>query len=87
MKDSETLEESKQISGDKYHAIMEDMRESYYEVDLKGNLIFFNDALCRQLGYSREELMGMNYTAYTKPEEVKRYIEIYKEVYETGNSN
>jgi len=87
MKGTEEQEESKGTPGDKYRDILEDMRESYYEVDLKGNLTFFNDALCRQLGYSREELMGMNYTVYTKPEEVKRYFEIYNDVFETGNPN
>jgi diguanylate cyclase (GGDEF)-like protein/PAS domain S-box-containing protein len=66
---------------------MEDMKESYYEIDLDGNFKFFNDALCRQLGYSREELMGMNYRVYTRPEQVKKQVEIYKQVYRTGNPN
>jgi diguanylate cyclase (GGDEF)-like protein/PAS domain S-box-containing protein len=72
---------------DKYRTIMEDMKESYYEIDLNGNFKFFNDALCRQLGYSREELMGMNYRVYTRPEQVKKQVEIYKQVYRTGNPN
>jgi diguanylate cyclase (GGDEF)-like protein/PAS domain S-box-containing protein len=63
------------------------MKESYYEIDLKGNFKFFNDALCRQLGYSREELMGMNYRVYTRPEQVKKQVEVYKQVYRTGNPN
>jgi diguanylate cyclase (GGDEF)-like protein/PAS domain S-box-containing protein len=81
------VEETKSISEDKYRTIMEDMRECYYEVDLKGNFTFFNDALCRQLGYSREELMGMNYRVYIKPEQIKRHVEIYKHVYRTGEPN
>ena len=72
---------------DKYQTIMEDMKESYYETDLDGNFTFFNDALCRQLGYSREELMGMNYRVYTPPEQVKKQSEIYKRVYRIGNPN
>jgi diguanylate cyclase (GGDEF)-like protein/PAS domain S-box-containing protein len=72
---------------DKYRTIMEDMKESYYEIDLDGNFKFFNDALCRQLGYAREELMGMNYRVYIKPEQVKKQVEIYEEVYRTGNPN
>jgi diguanylate cyclase (GGDEF)-like protein/PAS domain S-box-containing protein len=72
---------------DKYRTIMEDMKESYYEIDLNGNFKFFNDALCRQLGYPREELMGMNYRVYTRPEQVKEQVEIYKQVYRTGNPN
>jgi len=72
---------------DKYRTIMEDMKESYYETDLDGNFTFFNDALCRQLGYSREELMGMNYRVYTPPEHVKKQSELNKQVYKTGNPN
>ncbi len=72
---------------DKYRTILEDMKESYYEIDLDGNFKFFNDALCRQLGYSREELMGMNYRVYTRPEQVKKQVEVYKQVYRTGNPN
>jgi diguanylate cyclase (GGDEF)-like protein/PAS domain S-box-containing protein len=66
---------------------MEDMKESYYEIDLDGNFTFFNDALCSQLGYSREELMGMNYRVFTPPENIKKQLELYKQVYRTGNPN
>jgi diguanylate cyclase (GGDEF)-like protein/PAS domain S-box-containing protein len=72
---------------DKCRAIMEDMKESYYETDLDGNFTFFNDALCRQLGYSREELMGMNYRIYIPPEHVKKQSKLNKQVYQTGNPN
>jgi len=81
----ERLEET--TLAEKYRAIMEDMKESYYEMDLDGNFTFFNDALCRQLGYSREELMGMNYRVYIPPQNVKKQFELYKQVYQTGNPN
>ena len=71
----------------KYRVIMEDMKDSYFEMDLEGNFTFLNDALCRQLGYSREELMGMNYRVYTPPADSKKLDEINRQVYETGNSN
>jgi diguanylate cyclase (GGDEF)-like protein/PAS domain S-box-containing protein len=81
------LEETVLTLEDKYRIIMEDMKESYYEMDLDGNFTFFNDALCRQLGYSREELMGMNYRVYTPPEHVKKQSELNKQVHQTGNPN
>jgi len=79
------LEGTELVLEDKYRTIMEDMKESYYEIDLNGNFKFFNDALCRQLGYSREELTGMNHRVYAGPDKVKKQIEIYKQVYRTGN--
>ena len=71
-------------SEERYRTVLEDMEESYYEVDLAGNLTFFNDALCRRLGYSKKELMGMNYRVYTPPENVKKVLETYNRVYRTG---
>ena len=85
--ENEQLEENTLKLEDKYRTIMEDMKESYYEIDLDGNFTFFNDALCRQLGYSREELMGMNYRVFTPPQNVKKHFELYKQVYRTGNPN
>jgi diguanylate cyclase (GGDEF)-like protein/PAS domain S-box-containing protein len=69
----------------KYRVMMEDMKESYYEMDIDGNFTFFNDSLCCQLGYSREELIGVNYRAYTRPEHAKKLHEINKQVCQTGN--
>jgi diguanylate cyclase (GGDEF)-like protein/PAS domain S-box-containing protein len=80
-------EQNFSMSEDKYRVLIKDIKESYYEMDLDGNFTFFNDALCAQLGYSREELMGMNYRVYTPPEHAKKLYEITKQVYKTGNSN
>ncbi len=74
-------------SEEKYRNILEGIEESYYEVDYAGNYTFFNDALCHQLGYSREELMGMNYKTYTPPDRVKEVFQVYNQVYRTGESS
>jgi diguanylate cyclase (GGDEF)-like protein/PAS domain S-box-containing protein len=78
------MEETLRRSEEKYRTILEDMEESYYEVDLAVNFTFFNSALCRQLGYSREELMGMNYRVYTPPDDVKKVFQAYNQVYRTA---
>ncbi len=78
------MEEALRQSEERYRTILEEMEEPYYEMDLAGNYTFFNDALCRQLGYSREEMMGMNYKVYTPPEDIKEVFEAYNQVYRTG---
>jgi PAS domain S-box-containing protein len=78
------MEEALKQSEEKYRTVLEDMEESYYELDSAGNFTFFNDAMCRQLGYSREELMGMNYKAYTPPDDVKEVFKIYNGIYRRG---
>ena len=52
----ETLRENEE----RYRTILESIEEGYFEVDLKGTFTFFNDSLCVVLGYSRDELEGMN---------------------------
>jgi PAS domain S-box-containing protein len=78
------MEEALTQSEEKYRTILQSMEESYYEVDHAGNFIFFNDALCSQLGYSRDELIGMNYKVFTPPDKVKNVFQTYNQVYRTG---
>ncbi|HQU34595.1 MAG TPA: PAS domain S-box protein, partial [Thermoanaerobaculaceae bacterium] len=71
-------------SEEKYRAILANMEESYYEADTAGNLTFFNDSLCRLLGYPREQLMGMNDRTYTDAESAKKLYRTFNAVYQTG---
>jgi PAS domain S-box-containing protein len=71
-------------SEEKYRTILENIQEGYFEVDLAGNCTFFNDSLCQTLGYSREELMGMNNRQYTDKENAKKLFQAFNEVYRTG---
>jgi PAS domain S-box-containing protein len=60
------------------------MEEPYYEIDLAGNYTFFNDALCKKLGYSRDEIKGITYKDYTAPDDIKQVFQHYNQVYRTG---
>ncbi len=71
-------------SEEKYRSILESIEEGYYEVDVAGNLSFYNSALCRILGYSREELKGMNNRSYASPETARRMFSVFNRVYRTG---
>jgi diguanylate cyclase (GGDEF)-like protein/PAS domain S-box-containing protein len=78
------IDEALQRSEEKYRSILEGMEEGYYEVDLKGNYTFVNDAVCRHQGRSRDEMIGMNNRDHTSPEVAKKIYRIYHEVYQTG---
>jgi PAS domain S-box-containing protein len=78
------MEEEVHQSEEKYRTILEDMQESYSEVDLEGNITFVNEAFCRNMGYSREELIGMNYSQYTPPELHEQIFRDFHKVYTTG---
>src|SRR4030042_176798 len=77
-------EELLRESEEKYRTILENIEDGYYEVDLAGNLTFFNDSICRISATPREQLMGMNNRQYTDPENLKKMFEAFNAVYRTG---
>lgn len=80
------VKEELKASGEKYKTILESIDEAYLELDLAGNLVFFNKAALQMLGYSQEEMLGMNYRRYVAPEAVKRIFQIFNNIYRTGQS-
>jgi len=77
-------EEALRQSEEKYRTILETMEEGYYEIDLRGNFTFCNDAECRIHGLSRDEMMGLNNREYSSPETAKRIFAIFNQVYKIG---
>jgi PAS domain S-box-containing protein len=77
-------EEMLRRSEEKYRTILENITDGYYEVDLAGNFTFFNDSLCKILGYSKNEIMGMNNRQYTDKENAKKLYQAFHKVYTTG---
>jgi PAS domain S-box-containing protein len=84
IKDRELTEDSLRQSEEKYRIILQGIEDGYYEVDLAGNMIFFNDAMCRILGYPRDELMGLNNRTFMSEETTKVVYETFNQVYRTG---
>ena len=71
-------------SEEKYRSILESMDEGYFEVDPAGNFTFFNAAVSRILGYSDDELLGMNNRHYMDEDNAKKVFETFNHVYKTG---
>ncbi len=71
-------------SEERYSAILENIQEGYYEVDLTGNYTFFNPSMAKILGYTEEEMTGMNYRLYTDKENAEKIYRDFNEVYRTG---
>ena len=70
-------------SEEKYRTILESIEDGYFELDLTGNLTFFNDSMCRILGYPKDELMGMNNQTYMTQETAKNVYQVFNRVYAT----
>ena len=52
----DTVQSATSIQRDRYRVLIEGVADGFYEVDLHGNFQFFNKALSRIFGYSRDEI-------------------------------
>ncbi len=78
------MEQALRDNEEKYRMIIENIEDGYYEVDLAGNFIFFNDALARITGYDRKDLLGMNNRDIMDAFNAKRVFSLFNAVYGTG---
>jgi PAS domain S-box-containing protein len=62
LKNLKEIEASKLIKEKEEQArtILSQMFDGYWVLDMRGNILDVNDALCRMVGYSRDELIGMS---------------------------
>jgi len=81
------LEEAIGYSEKRYRTILNEMQDGYFEVDLGGHVTFANNAVCRDLGYSMEELIGMSYKNFTVEDDIESVFRAFNEVYRTGIPN
>jgi two-component system, cell cycle sensor histidine kinase and response regulator CckA len=78
------IENELRKTSDRYRAIIENIEDGYYEVDLKGNMIFYNPSLSLMLGYNPDELIGMNNRQYMDEENAKKVFATFNRVYRTN---
>jgi len=80
------VEEALRKSEEKYRTILKNIKEGYYEIDLKGNFTFVNESLCKIFGRTVEEMINMNYKGYLDEEYVRRALAAHNKVFTTGES-
>ncbi len=71
-------------SEEKFRKIIETAPDGYYEVDMDGNFTFFNDSMCKILGYSRDELSAMNQRKSMDETNSRKLTDTFDKVLETG---
>jgi diguanylate cyclase (GGDEF)-like protein/PAS domain S-box-containing protein len=80
------LEEIVKKSEERYQTIQEEIQDSYFEIDLAGNLTFVNNSMCRTLGYSKKELIGVNYRVLVATEDIDSLYKGFSLVYRKGET-
>jgi len=78
------VEDSLRESEERYRTILENIEDGYYEVNLAGKIIFFNDSLCRHLGYEKEELENMDFRRLMSQKTARKVVRIFKTGFATG---
>lgn len=78
------LEKKLAESEEKYQTILENIEEGYFEVDLSGNVTFFNNSMIKLGGYTAEEAIGTNYRDITDANTAETIFRIYNKAYRTG---
>jgi PAS domain S-box-containing protein len=74
-------EDSLRASEERFRAILDNIVDGYYEVDLKGRLTFVNPAYAEMLGYENNEIIGMDYHQYMSRETAKIVFQTFNRVY------
>ena len=70
----------------KYQKILENIKEGYYELDLDGKFVFFNNSMCEITGYSLEELYQLNYSKLLDQQSVESFSEVFQSLLKNENT-
>jgi diguanylate cyclase (GGDEF)-like protein/PAS domain S-box-containing protein len=73
-------------SEEKYRNTLENMYDGYFELDLKGSYTFVNEALCRMIRGTREQVLGLNYRDYMDDQTAELAYKVFSEVYASGKA-
>lgn len=78
------VEGALQTSEEKYRNIIESIEDGYYEVDVNGTFTFFNNSLCKILGYPKDECIGINIRNSVDEENTRKVFDTFNTVHQTG---
>lgn len=84
--DFKTIQDALIESEDKYRTFLESISEGYYQVDLRGNINFINNAITSLTGYTRDEIIGKEFSLFFTESTTKKIREVFKTVFDTGRS-
>ena len=64
--------------------LLESLGYGYFELDLRGRLIYGNKSFLNALGYTKEELLGKHFRQYVDRTQVSLFFNIFAMIYKTG---
>ncbi|NLA27012.1 MAG: PAS domain S-box protein, partial [Firmicutes bacterium] len=70
---------------EKEQSIIESIQDAYCEIDLAGTFTRVNHAACNIFGYTKDEIIGVNYRDYTDEANAEKAFKAFNEIYSTGS--
>ncbi|GAB6094185.1 hypothetical protein JCM14469_04370 [Desulfatiferula olefinivorans] len=67
-----------------YRLLVENIEEFFFEQTLEGGFHFFNEAMVRHSGFTRDELNAMTFKDYILPEDWDIVVKFYSTILQTG---
>ncbi|MBU2510307.1 PAS domain S-box protein [bacterium] len=71
---------------EKYHSILNSMKDGYFEIDLRGRCLLSNDAFGKIMGCSPEETLTLDHREHLTIENTDRVDRIFSQIYQSGES-
>ncbi len=68
----------------RYQSILENIDEGVFETDLTGKMTFLNNAMCKMLGYTAEEIYRLDYRQYLLTRTLRQIAVTLRRVLQTG---
>gem|GEM_PF-4910647 len=84
IRNRQRVEKQLRQSEEKYRNIIESVEEGYYEVDLRGRLLFSNHALIKMLGYAARELARTDFQNFVDSQTADSVYQAFNGVFRTG---
>jgi PAS domain S-box-containing protein len=82
--DSLSRDPESKVQRERYRVFIEDVADGFYETDLKGNFLYFNDALCRIFGYPRDRIRDRNFREFMDSDNAAAARKHFNRIYRTG---
>jgi len=82
--DRKLAQDALKSSEERYRTIIENIGDGYYEVDLKGNILFVNDAFAQITGVPHHKLIGEHFREFALKEDERELYSIFHRVFMTG---
>jgi PAS domain S-box-containing protein len=80
--DHRRAEETLERSEAKFRDLVERTSAGIAATDLEGRVTFVNEALCKMIGYSQEELIGSPFARFLHPDDMGRILELFRNALE-----